>query len=374
VNPIENLKDIFELSEEEWKVMKSLMQKLTLEKDATLFIEGSEEDEIYYLESGNLAVIKQDRQIASLSPGDWVGEIAAMKSGGKRSASVEAKERSALWRVSMEDLKKTTEIDPRVFIKVISHLFTIMGDRLAQSNASKAIAVQRQLDLAKIRVVMGQFLCYILFALTAFFYAVKIISVLDIKPKVSTALSIPLLLLLSYFLILFIKKSGYALNEFGLTMKNCKSAIVESIIVTIPLALFLLLIKWTFFTSHSFFDDKPLFYFNRLIKMHLGIADWLLITVGYALFVPVQSLMVNGCLQGTLEKLFVGPKKTFLSILLSNLIFSTLHLQLSLTLACGVFVIGCFWGWLYSRHRNIIGISISHAIIGIWVGVFLGVQ
>jgi hypothetical protein len=32
-----------------------------------------------------------------------------------------------------------------------------------------------------------------------------------------------------------------------------------------------------------------------------------------------------------------------------------------------VFVPGLFWGWLYLRHQTLVGVSVSHLLIGLWV-------
>lgn len=361
-----------ELSQEEWRIIQSCTQKISLEKEDILFYENDEENEVYYLEKGHLAVLKQEREIAQLNPGDWVGEIAAMKKGGTRTATVKAKDPCVLWKITLEDLRKTTVVDPELYIKVLSTLSNVMGDRLEQSNTSRLVMMQRQLEMAKLRNVMALFLCYTLFALSSFFYAVKIIHVVETKPSFTTAINIPLIILLSYFLVLFVKKTGYPLSDFGLTLKNWKRSIVESVLYTIPLCALLLALKWVSLATIPSLNNDSLFYYPHLLKTHPTTMQWLLATVGYALFVPLQSLLVNGGMQGTFVKLFVSPRKTFLSIVLSNLIFSTLHLQISLVMAIGVFFIGCFWGWLYSRHQTILGISISHAIVGIWFGLFLG--
>jgi membrane protease YdiL (CAAX protease family) len=38
------------------------------------------------------------------------------------------------------------------------------------------------------------------------------------------------------------------------------------------------------------------------------------------------------------------------------------------------FLPGLFWGWLYSRHRTLIGVTISHILIGAWIFYFVGVH
>ncbi|MBS0604699.1 MAG: cyclic nucleotide-binding domain-containing protein [Verrucomicrobia bacterium] len=362
-----------DFTEEEWRSLKSMMQEIQLDSGAVLFEEGTEETDLYLLEEGRLEVSKRGFFIAMFRPGDWVGEMAALVGDKKRTATVKAKEKSVLLKLSLSQLYASTKDNPEIHTKLIMSLSKRMADRLSVSTDSRIQSIQKQLDLARNKIVMAEFLCDVLFGLAAFFYALKIIGLMNFNPRVSTAMSIPLIMLLSYFLLMFIKNSGYPLRAFGLTLNNWKRSVVESVLCTIPLIFLSLVIKWALISTLSIYEDVPLMHFHSLLKRgHLDTIDWLLITVGYALFVPVQALMVNGCMQSAFTKFFVGPRRNFLAIVLSSLIFSTLHLQLSLSLAIFVFFVGCAWGWLYSRHQTILGISISHIIIGIWGGVFMG--
>jgi membrane protease YdiL (CAAX protease family) len=74
-------------------------------------------------------------------------------------------------------------------------------------------------------------------------------------------------------------------------------------------------------------------------------------------------------MQGPLVRFLTGKHRNLWSILISNLAFGALHLQLSLQYGIIVFIIGCFWGWLYSRNPTLIGVCVSHIILGTWVGI-----
>jgi len=47
---------------------------------------------------------------------------------------------------------------------------------------------------------------------------------------------------------------------------------------------------------------------------------------------------------------------------------------ISLNIAAFVFPIGLLWGWLYARHGTIIGISISHTILGVFAFYIVGFE
>ena len=87
---------------------------------------------------------------------------------------------------------------------------------------------------------------------------------------------------------------------------------------------------------------------------------------------PLQEFLVRGILQGTLEEFLIGKYRVLLAILISNLIFSFIHLPLSMFMVALTFFAGLFWGWLYSRQKSILGVSISHFILGIWAESIVG--
>ena len=361
-----------ELSAEEWKTLKSSMQTLRLKNEEILFHEGSLEEELYFIEEGTMAVIKKGHEIATLNPGDWIGEIAALSKGKTRSATVKAKGDALLKKISLPNLKKVTQADPDIFTRVMTNLAKNLAYRLDTSNTSRLDSLQREIDLERGRIEMGHFLFYMLIAISAFIYLMKFLSLTHFSPKVNTVISIPSILMLGFFSLRYVKKTSYPLSEFGLTLKNWKTATVEALAYTIPIGLALFLIKWVIYQVTGSPSEKPFQHFHQIQSMHLPLLDWLSITIGYTLIVPLQAFMINGCFQGGLSRFFIGPHRILLSILLSNLIFSLVHLQISLQLSIGVFFIGCFWGWLYSKHQTIVGISVSHAILGMWVGIFLG--
>src|SRR5262249_16591708 len=94
----------------------------------------------------------------------------------------------------------------------------------------------------------------------------------------------------------------------------------------------------------------------------------------YLFFItPIQELIARGGLQGSLQMFLTGKYKVLTAILISNLILSTMHLYLSFRMALLVFLPGIFWGWLYSRHHTLIGVIISHIMIGAFAFWIVGI-
>lgn len=359
-----------EFSSEEWHMIKPILEKVDLEEGEVLFEEGSKTEDLYFLEQGCLEISKKGHQLAILKNG-WVGEIAALRKK-RRTASVQARKKSVLIKLSLKKLQLVTKNQPNIFNKFIMQLSFNMADRLEESSEMTIASMEKKLELAQVRVAMGHFLFYLVMALGGFFFIVKVISVLDINTKVYTTIGIPLILFFCYFLHSIIKKSGYPLSFYGLTLKNWKPSVKESLLYTAALLLFLTLLKWVLINTVPAFHGRPLFILHQLSEEHLGAFNWTITTFGYALLTPLQELIARGCLQGSLAKFLMGKRKTFFSIVLSNLLFSVVHLQISLKIAIIVFFIGCFWGWLYSKEKTIIGVSLSHAIVGIWGISILG--
>ena len=52
--------------------------------------------------------------------------------------------------------------------------------------------------------------------------------------------------------------------------------------------------------------------------------------------------------------------------------FTQIHLHLTPGYAIAVFFPSLFWGALYARHRTLVGVSVSHILIGVYVAFFLG--
>lgn len=112
----------------------SANESIKLNPGDVLLREGEESSEMYYLQSGTLAVFKRkgdkEHQIGSIISGELVGEMSFLDKS-PRSATVKAVTESVLVIVPNEKLEKTLETLPKWFTALLHTLL----DRLRKANA-----------------------------------------------------------------------------------------------------------------------------------------------------------------------------------------------------------------------------------------------
>jgi membrane protease YdiL (CAAX protease family) len=62
------------------------------------------------------------------------------------------------------------------------------------------------------------------------------------------------------------------------------------------------------------------------------------------------------------------------AIVVCALLFGISHLHISYLFALAALVPGLFWGWLFSRRPNLVGVWLSHVCVGTYVFFILGIN
>jgi membrane protease YdiL (CAAX protease family) len=57
---------------------------------------------------------------------------------------------------------------------------------------------------------------------------------------------------------------------------------------------------------------------------------------------------------------------------MANALFAATHTHISPWFSLMAFVTGLMWGWLYARQRSLLGVFVSHTLVGIWAVKVLG--
>jgi len=178
---------------------------------------------------------------------------------------------------------------------------------------------------------------------------------------------------------IFTLTSGYKLERFGITLRNWKPALIESILFTIPVLILMTLLKWAVIQFIPGYQHEILFNFHASLQPALrgtpeGHLVWFTTMVLYALIgAPLQELVSRGGVQSGLALFLVGKHRNLIAILLTTLVFSTTHMAFPFHVVMLSFFAGLFWGWLFYRQKTLIGVSVSHAMIGVWFFWLLGV-
>lgn len=359
-----------EFTDSELVELSASIQLATIEKEAFVFKEGDPGEYLYIIVTGNVEIFKSDPtsgkeyRMATLSSQEWFGEMLLFEPGG-RTANARALNQAELLLVPLKEFSS--------FSKGIMNLAREKTHRLRHTTDMAVTSFSEQLKLTKIHDQMGQFIVHLFVLFAFYFYSFKVFEIYNTRGSAGTLISSILITCFAISAIILVKRSHFPLEFYGLHIKNWKKNVRESALFTLPLLLFILLLKWSLITFVPAFKDISLFqigepqqsyfYFFHTPSAHreslVGIALYLLL-------VPIQEFIARGCLQSVLTQFFTSANKVVLAILTSNLLFGMFHGFKTFTFALAAFAFGLFWGWLYARQKSIVGPSVSHILVGAW--------
>jgi len=162
----------------------------------------------------------------------------------------------------------------------------------------------------------------------------------------------------------------YPPSSYGLNLNNWKNNLIESLLWTMYFIAGLIFFKFCLVQFVPYYHGKPIFDFNDLNRFSTG--NVILVYIAYILLVPIQEFVARGVIQGSLELFLTGKNKVVSSIFLSNLLFGAFHIHYDLKFAVLTVLAGIFWGVMYARQQSLLGVSVSHIIIGTFTLLCMG--
>ncbi len=355
---------------------------LELSEGELLLKEGDVSETFFIVYEGTLNVVKEDQEyhhehiLKIIHPGETIGEMALLDTA-PRSASISAKTQAKVFVIPFIEFNRLAKKDvsfSNIFIKIARSV----TQRLRQGNDLVTQALEKQLEEYKLRVAMGYFMMNVVAVVCLFTFALNgIVALMETVPS-DTMITAPLVVIFLIVFLMIMKATGLPNETFGITTKNIKSSTIEGILFSLPICLLIVLVKWYLILYVPSYAGRPIIeplaiVSPTIVNPYYQWGIWLLTFIVYGLFIcPAEELIVRGGLQGCLDTFLTNKNKVFTSIFLSNLIFSTTHLYISLQLSLLAFFSGLFFGWLYSRNKNLIGVTISHCMLGIWSLCIIG--
>ena len=330
--------------------------------------EGDEAREVFIIQRGTVAVVKRgagttDHEFARLGAGDSFGEMALLDPGS-RSATVRAVDAVRILVIPIDAVVALAKERP-TFVPALVGLARLVAVRLRITNSTAVESLDRALAEERTRVAMGKFTFLLIIAYSLYTWVLGTATQVKEALGRSELVTVPAIVVTAGILLWFMKTSGYPASFFGVTLKNWARHALEAVAFTLPLMGVAVGIKLWMVANVPSMLGQPIF--QMFATSAAGGAastfnPWL--TLAYIVFVPFQELIYRGGLQGALEHFLTGPWRAWMAILGSNIIFSAAHLYISPGLSVTAFVAGLFWGWLYSRQRGLVGVSISHVLLG----------
>ena len=163
--------------------------------------------------------------------------------------------------------------------------------------------------------------------------------------------------------IIAITKTSMTMKDLGLyaTKGQLSKSLKEGLFYSAVVVIIMVMVKWVISLTSLYFTVGHSFW------------DWGLVNLSsytYFLVAPAQEFLAKGVMQGTLNRI-MGKSNSTLIIILSSVIFSTLHAFYGAPMMVFAFLLTFALGLLYDKHKNIWGCSLIHWTVGI-AGGFLG--
>jgi len=330
--------------------------------------EGETGREVFLIEAGEVEVFKaQDRfVIARLGPGEAVGTL-ALVDREPRSASVRAGAAGCrVARLDVDDLHWLGVGGGAAEATVLRNLLRSHTVELRRTSERVVEALKRELEATKARLALGSFVGYVMLIMCVYGFVLRQSLEFAGRTGVTTIVTVGVLVVYAATLLVMIRRSGYPPETYGLTLRRWPKALAEALAWTAAFALVLTLLKRV---AVGLSPELARESFWRLAflreDLRLILPDALL----YGAFAPVQEIVARGALQGSLMVLLSGRFVTTRAILISTLAFTATHLHLSVGFAVVAAVPSVFWGVLFARQRSLLGVSVSHVLLG-WFAVY----
>ncbi len=330
-----------------------------------ILVEGEPSDRICLLTAGRVGIVKGAdlAPVGTVEAGHCFGEMGVL-SGAPRSTSVVAETDAVVWSLPVEALRRfraASGID-LLALSLQSHA-AVLGDRLASTNDVAAQRLRERMEEYRIRVSFGRLFTNVVLMLFVYTSALGILKEFSATGSSSTLTTSALLVFMAAGAAWIMRTSGFPPATFGLTLARWRWVVWDSLVWSAAFCAAMTLAKWALLHFAEGYGHLT------LLKPWVSPAGLGATLLAYGLYVvlsPVQELVARGLLQGSLQKMFTGAFVPMRASIVANAVFSVSHQHLGLGYALAVFVPGLFWGWLYHRHGSLLGVSVSHVVIGLW--------
>jgi CRP-like cAMP-binding protein len=344
-------------------------REIRLSTGELLMTEGDPANEIYLVKKGTLEISRAgagddkraDVKLGIVEDGEIVGEV-ALFDRGTRSASARALTECRVTAIPFAAIEKLSD-EGRA--EVLRRAGEELAGRMRLGGDASALAARRARALGEFVVSIMTLQCVYAIALTA-------LPFLDgVLPASTSYVSIPLQVLFGIVAVAFIAQTRLPLRVFGIGFRDLLGSLALAVVVTIPFLGVVTVVKWIVLVAKG--STMPVVESTNVARL---VEDPRIRTlfVVYVLSCLVQELIVRSALQARLHIFLAGKYARWRAIAVCALVFATNHLHMSALFAAVALLPGLVWGWMFDRKRNLLGVVLSHAIVGAWVFFLLGVN
>ena len=326
---------------------------------------------IYFLAQGEVSIKKDNLTISKKTAGDYFGFMSIVDST-KRSADVIADTEVITYTIDKDDLNELDNAN--IQLSLLSYHIRHQQSTVRSMNDSVVSEMKEKLATAQTSLFASRFFAVIILGLVSYQFLLGTFiefTELSHDRELMRVMNPMLMIVIGAAALLKAYKSPYSLSEYGLNLNNWKKNLTEAILWSVAFITVLVITKWLTITYTDFIDRKILIDTNDIDSFD-STSQVIFFYILYALLSPVQEFIARGVIQGSLINFLNGKHKATIAIVLSNLMFSGFHIHLDMRFAILTLIPGIFWGFMYNRQKSLLGVSISHILIGLFVFMFMG--
>ncbi|MCK6548190.1 cyclic nucleotide-binding domain-containing protein [Myxococcota bacterium] len=307
--------------------------------------------------SGELVVSKRDPEgaehvLARLGPGEIFGELSFVDAA-PASATITAIEPTTVLRLPRSNLAlcpphARAELERTITRATVERLRTLGGDF--------ARAQQAQREEARVRHHLERFVL-MLVALFGLGQLVARLITPGLAPALHMAYSWGFLLLIVALVVGFMHRHDSAPADFGLTLDGGLRSGVEGTLFGVALAGVVIGGR-----AASMSPGDVLFTWGSVAAYPPALSATFF--AAYPLHCFLQELVARGAIQGSLERMLRRHARAG-ATLVTAVLFGIFHLHVSIGFAIVTFAASLVFGAIYARHRTLLGVTITHTIVGL---------
>jgi CRP-like cAMP-binding protein len=347
----------------------SCIQSKHLHDGEVLYTEGDAADALWLIGQGEVRMLRlidgQSHTLDRMRRDDFVGEAEWLK-GRPRRATAYCHGEVLAWSIDRQGLQRYHMLTGQdLLTQCIANQTAALSERLDKAELQQLTALRQGLQEAQLRSAFGTLLTHLILLIFVYTSALGGLQHLAQQQAATTWVTSAALLVMVAVAIWTVRQTGFPARVFGWSLQGWRRDLLDACYWSLWACGIITAVKGLLIYTVPAYADLPL-----LAPWQARSGDWLDTLVAYALYVllsPLQEFVARGVIQGCLQHMLSGRHATWRAILVSNAVFSISHQHLGLGYALLVFVPGLFWGWLYQRHHSLVGVSVSHVLIGLWV-------
>lgn len=349
--------------------LDALLETKTIRSGDAVVREGERGDSLYLVVRGTFEIRKGGVALAEVGPGSDFGSLALL-GNEPRSASVVAREPGVLRCLSGERFRHLATERADTYVVLLKNLLAAQNASLRRTTDTAVASLRGQLEEATKRLKMGSFLASIIVLMSVYGFFLRGMIEAVSGAGDSTPVTVGIVVVFVSILYAMMRQSGYPLSVYGLTLVRWRPQLIEALGWTVAFLAFLTGVKWFAIRFVPGWGELPLFALDGFRTFPL--AQSLGMAALYAVFAPSQEFVARGAMQSSFQEFLGGRYVTERAIALSTLLFSLSHLHIATSFALLSIIPSVFWGCLYARQRSLLGVSVSHVLVGLWVVFVLG--